>query len=219
MESRALGIIEILGLASAITVADIMLKTADVEIINIERAKGFGWITVKVSGEVAAVNAAITAGKKVGEDCNHYITHKVIPRPVESVWDVFCSGGPSGGDPAPRKLVPPTPKDPEPEKPASEPEQPKEEPAVEEAKSEPEQKAEAPVEEPAAEEVKAEPAVAEAAVKEPVTESQAQKRGRGRPRKGPQAKSVETENKKQSSPMKKKLTDEIVTGTEEQLRH
>ena len=39
---RALGMIEIMGLSSAIEVADIMVKTADVSIANIERAKGMG---------------------------------------------------------------------------------------------------------------------------------------------------------------------------------
>lgn len=88
MES-ALGMIEIQGLATAIVVADIMAKTADVRIANIERAKGFGWITVKIRGDVAAVNAAITAGKQVGEQYGHFVTSKVIPRPVPAVTAFF----------------------------------------------------------------------------------------------------------------------------------
>ncbi|WP_286675671.1 BMC domain-containing protein, partial [Clostridium sp. CMCC3678] len=50
--------IEIKGLASAITVADTMAKVANIQLVDTEKAKGFGWITVKVEGDVAAVNAA-----------------------------------------------------------------------------------------------------------------------------------------------------------------
>ena len=111
---RALGMIEIMGLSSAIEVADIMVKTADVSIANIERAKGMGWITVKVRGDVAAVNAAISAGRQVGESFGHYVTHQVIARPHESVAEIFCDNP----DPDKRKNELHYPKDSEPTPPA-----------------------------------------------------------------------------------------------------
>jgi len=86
----ALGLIEIQGLATAVLVADTMVKTANVTIIQIERARGHGWITVKITGDVGAVNAAVSAGKQVGETYHHYISSKVIPRPSDSVEKVFC---------------------------------------------------------------------------------------------------------------------------------
>lgn len=86
----ALGLIEIQGLATAVLVADTMVKTANVTIIQIERARGHGWITVKVTGDVGAVNAAVSAGKQIGETFHHYISSKVIPRPSDSVEKVFC---------------------------------------------------------------------------------------------------------------------------------
>jgi len=90
---NALGLIEIRGLASAIMVSDVMVKTANVKIINIERAKGSGWMTVKISGNVAAVIASINAGKQVGMAYGHYISSKVIPRPAAEVSDIFCKPG------------------------------------------------------------------------------------------------------------------------------
>lgn len=44
---QAIGIIEIKGLASAIAVADTMAKVANIQLVDTEKAKGFGWITVK----------------------------------------------------------------------------------------------------------------------------------------------------------------------------
>ena len=35
---------------------------ANVRIVGIEKAKGFGWMTVKVAGDVAAVDAAVQTG-------------------------------------------------------------------------------------------------------------------------------------------------------------
>lgn len=96
----ALGIIEIRGLATAITVADVMAKTADVKIVNIERAQGGGWMTIKITGNVAAVNASISAGKQTGDLFGDYVTSKVIPRPAVDVSKLFCresDAGESGG--------------------------------------------------------------------------------------------------------------------------
>ena len=81
----ALGMVETRGLATAITVADVMVKTANVKLIGAERARGHGWTTIKVMGDVAAVNAAVSAGKKKAEEYGHFVSSKVIPRPVEAV--------------------------------------------------------------------------------------------------------------------------------------
>ncbi|MGX8711446.1 MAG: BMC domain-containing protein [bacterium] len=125
---NALGLIEIRGLATAVLVADTMVKTADVTIIQIEKARGHGWITVKITGDVAAVNAAVSAGKQVGETFQHYISSKVIPRPADSVERVFCqTEKKEDGTTPPDHPEPPAPKTPEPE---PEPEEPLGEPAV-----------------------------------------------------------------------------------------
>lgn len=93
---EALGMVETCGLATAVTVADIMVKTADVKLLGVERAKGQGWITVKIMGDVAAVSAAVTAGIAVGETCGDYVASKVIPRPEESIKELFMQPNQSG---------------------------------------------------------------------------------------------------------------------------
>lgn len=75
---QAIGMIEIKGLASAITVADTMAKVANIQLVDTEKAKGFGWITVKVEGDVAAVNAALEAGEQTAIASDSFIAKKVI---------------------------------------------------------------------------------------------------------------------------------------------
>ncbi|MBP3039134.1 BMC domain-containing protein [Bacillaceae bacterium Marseille-Q3522] len=87
--NQAIGMIEIEGLASAITIADTMAKVANVKTIGMERARGFGWNTIKLEGDVAAVEAAIKAGEAAAKDLGKFISQKVIPRPSESVSSIF----------------------------------------------------------------------------------------------------------------------------------
>lgn len=86
---KSLGLLEIKGLASAITMSDVMAKVAAIEILEIERAKGFGWMTIKINGDVAAVQAAIDAGTAKAKEDNSFVSAKVIPRPDESIAKVF----------------------------------------------------------------------------------------------------------------------------------
>lgn len=88
--NKALGLIEIRGLATAVTVLDVMVKAACVELVNVEKTNGNGWIIIKVCGDVAAVNASVSAGKRIGETYNAYVSSKVIPRPVTDVVKTFC---------------------------------------------------------------------------------------------------------------------------------
>ncbi|WP_195200128.1 BMC domain-containing protein [Faecalispora jeddahensis] len=105
----ALGLVEIKGLAGAIAVADAMVKTANVGLIGIEKAKGFGWITIKVSGDVGAVTASVQTGRAVAEQNGQLVSFKVIPRPAPSIGEMFCKA--SGPEQAP------PPEDPGPDEP------------------------------------------------------------------------------------------------------
>ena len=95
----ALGIIEIRGLATAIQVADTMAKTATVSLIEMEPAKGNGWMTIKATGNVAAVTASINSGKQIAESHGHFITSKVIPRPAENMANLFIKNTKQNGKP------------------------------------------------------------------------------------------------------------------------
>ena len=85
MVKDSLGLLEVAGLLGAITASDAMVKAANVRLIGIEKARGFGWITVKVAGDVAAVEAAVQTGVALTKGMNLYVAHKVIPRPAEGL--------------------------------------------------------------------------------------------------------------------------------------
>ena len=71
----ALGMIEVYGFATSVVVADKMAKTADVEIVAIDKNKPANAdsvevplvMVVKCEGDVAAVEAAVEAGKTLGD--------------------------------------------------------------------------------------------------------------------------------------------------------
>ena len=85
----SLGLLEVAGLLGAITASDAMVKAANVRLIGIEKARGLGWMTVKVAGDVAAVEAAVQTGVALTKGMNLYVAHKVIPRPAEGLVESF----------------------------------------------------------------------------------------------------------------------------------
>ena len=89
MVKESLGLLEVAGLLGAITASDAMVKAANVRLVGIEKAKGSGWMTVKVAGDVAAVDAAIQTGVAITTGMNLYVAHKVIPRPAEGLVEAF----------------------------------------------------------------------------------------------------------------------------------
>ena len=90
---QALGLVEIAGLCTAVTAADAMVKAANVELVELEPAKGGGYMTIKIVGDVGAVNAAVMAGRQVGTENQKLVAWKVIPRPSDSVEDAFVKHG------------------------------------------------------------------------------------------------------------------------------
>ena len=89
MVKESLGLLEVAGLLGAITASDAMVKAANVRLVGIEKAKGLGWMTVKVAGDVAAVDAAVQTGIAITKGMNLYVAHKVIPRPAEGLVEAF----------------------------------------------------------------------------------------------------------------------------------
>lgn len=97
MHSKSIGYIEVIGLPSAIVAADRMLKTAGVKLANIENTKGGGYITVSVNGDVAAVEAAISAGKSLLLD--KVVSAVVIPNPASGITELGKSDAIKGSRP------------------------------------------------------------------------------------------------------------------------
>jgi microcompartment protein CcmL/EutN len=80
----AVGLIETQGFTAAFEAIDTALKTANVEVLAREKLGG-GYITIIIKGDVAAVRAAIDAGKSHVEGLGKLIAAHVIPSPSQGV--------------------------------------------------------------------------------------------------------------------------------------
>ncbi|MBQ4631553.1 MAG: BMC domain-containing protein [Clostridia bacterium] len=88
---KALGMIEVYSFTTALYVADLAAKSADVKIIAFDRNRPFApgfpvplIMVVKMEGEVAAVEAAIEASVAYAKSKDRYIVHHIIARPAET---------------------------------------------------------------------------------------------------------------------------------------
>ena len=82
--TQALGFIETQGFTAVFNAIDTACKAANVEVIGKEKLGG-GYITVVVSGDVAAVSAAVEAGEKAVQSLGTLIASHVIPHPTDAV--------------------------------------------------------------------------------------------------------------------------------------
>lgn len=85
---EAIGMVEARSLVAAIEATDAMLKSANVQIMDFQIV-GSGLVNVTVTGEVAAVTAAVENGKIRAEELAEVISANVIPRPHDEVDKLF----------------------------------------------------------------------------------------------------------------------------------
>lgn len=88
----AVGLIETQGFTAVFEAIDTACKTADVEVLAREKLGG-GYITVLIKGDVAAVRAAIEAGKGKVDGLGKLIAAHVIPSPTEAVLSLLPKQG------------------------------------------------------------------------------------------------------------------------------
>lgn len=90
---QALGLIETKGLTAAIEGADAMLKSADVRLLE-KTIVGGGLVAIAVTGDVAAVKAAVEAGAAAVVRISSLllISQHVIPRPHEDLSSMVGPG-------------------------------------------------------------------------------------------------------------------------------
>ena len=99
MEATALGMIETIGLVSALEAADAGLKAAQVRLLGRDYVRG-GLVMVRFSGDVAAVQAAVDAGAAAARRVGAVFSAHVIPRAMPEVVRMLVSDpspGQSGG--------------------------------------------------------------------------------------------------------------------------
>jgi len=82
---EAIGLIEAIGLATAIEAADAAVKSANVRLIGYEACKGDGMSTIKVAGDIGAVKAAVDAATAACAKGRGVWATKVIARPSEGI--------------------------------------------------------------------------------------------------------------------------------------
>lgn len=87
----AIGLIETQGFTAVIEAIDTACKAANVEVLGKEKLGG-GYITILIKGDVAAVNAAVEAGKARVPELGKLIAAHVIPRPSEAVLKLLGVG-------------------------------------------------------------------------------------------------------------------------------
>lgn len=88
MVNGALGLIETVGLGAAAAALDAAVDTANVKLVGYEKVIGAGKcvsVTINLIGEVAAVQAAVDAGKIAAERIGKVLSAKVIAKPHKDV--------------------------------------------------------------------------------------------------------------------------------------
>jgi microcompartment protein CcmL/EutN len=82
---QSLGLLEVSGLALAISCADVMAKAASITLIGMEKTNGSGWTVIKVAGDVASVQSAIITGAHYAQGRDGLVAQKVIARPADGL--------------------------------------------------------------------------------------------------------------------------------------
>ncbi len=87
-EVKALGVLETFSAASIIVAADAAAKTSFVDLIELRIAKGMcGKSYMLLTGDVAAVTAAIERGKEEVSKSGMFLESSVIAGPDKRIWD------------------------------------------------------------------------------------------------------------------------------------
>ena len=89
--SKAVGILEVYGLTTAFVAADAACKAADVTLENFDKNKPANadklpvplLVTIKIRGDVAAVEAGLKAARATAEAMTGVVAEHIIPNPAE----------------------------------------------------------------------------------------------------------------------------------------
>ena len=112
---KALGLIETIGLISAIEAADAAVKAANVIMLGYENTKGGGKITIKFVGNVGAVQAGVAAGVAAANRVGAVYGQHVIPRPSDEIDALILNLDGGRGLDEPEEEAAPVPVAPKPE--------------------------------------------------------------------------------------------------------
>ncbi|TQR08741.1 BMC domain-containing protein [Psychrobacillus soli] len=81
--NESIGLVETIGLAISIYIADAMLKASNVHLVN-QTTVDVALVTVVVRGDVSSVQAAVEIGEEIAKRANSFVSSKVIANPDTS---------------------------------------------------------------------------------------------------------------------------------------
>ena len=88
--AKSLGVMETFSVPSILAAADIAAKTSEVTLIEIRLARGMcGKSYLMLTGEVAAVSAAIEKAKASVAETGMFLESSVIANPDKRLWDTI----------------------------------------------------------------------------------------------------------------------------------
>lgn len=85
MANKAIGILETKGLIALVQGTDAMLKAANVELTAPMKGVGSALVSATITGDVAAVTAAIEAGSETAGRYGEVVSAHVIARPNDDL--------------------------------------------------------------------------------------------------------------------------------------
>ena len=89
-EKKALGVLETFSVSAMIVAADTAAKTADVKLIELRLARGMcGKSYMLISGEIAAVTAAIESSAQAAGGKGMFLDSSVIANPDSKLWETI----------------------------------------------------------------------------------------------------------------------------------
>jgi len=88
MAQQAIGMVETKGLVALIEATDAMLKAANVDMLGWDKV-GSGMVTSFVTGDVAAVKAAVDAGASAAGRVGEVLGVHIIARPHDELGDML----------------------------------------------------------------------------------------------------------------------------------
>ena len=89
MAKQAVGLLETRGLCCLVTGIDAALKAANVQLTGPMKSVGSGLCNAEVTGDVAAVKAAIDAGADTASHLGEVVSAYVFARPDEAIQQVI----------------------------------------------------------------------------------------------------------------------------------
>ena len=92
---QALGFIETKGFVAAVEAADSAMKAASVSLVG-QRWVGSGLVTVILTGDVAAIKAAVAAGKESASAIGEVVSAQVIASPHPGMAPIIFSADKKG---------------------------------------------------------------------------------------------------------------------------